>query len=110
MSAMIKNVNLYPAKRRTVRGDKWGYINDQGIFVINPKFQDAMDFEENGLAVVKVGDAYGIIDENDHRSQLDLELAREKRHQQLKINSSSILNNVNTLTEWYRLISRIDKH
>lgn len=66
MSAMIKNVNLYPAKRRTVRGDKWGYINDQGIFVINPKFQDAMDFEENGLAVVKVGDAYGIIDENEN--------------------------------------------
>ena len=35
-------------------GDKWGYINKKGEFVINPQFDDARFFLE-GLARVKIG-------------------------------------------------------
>src|SRR5262245_48550434 len=38
---------LYPARV----GDKWGYINRAGQFVIAPAYDDAEDFSE-GLAVV----------------------------------------------------------
>ena len=41
-------------------GDKWGFINKAGEFVINPQFYDAWDFSE-GLAPVLIGDKYGYI-------------------------------------------------
>ncbi len=35
-------------------GDKWGYINPKGKFVINPQFDGAWSFSE-GLALMNIG-------------------------------------------------------
>ncbi len=43
-------------------GDKWGYINEGGKFIIAPQYDFAFGFD-NGLAVVEVGGKYGFIDE-----------------------------------------------
>ena len=42
-------------------GEKWGYVDDTGLFIINPQFDYAGDFVE-GLACVKANDLYGYID------------------------------------------------
>ena len=48
-------------------GDKWGFIDRQGTYVIEPQFDDAQSFSE-GLAAVRIGDRetgvgkYGFID------------------------------------------------
>ena len=41
-------------------GDKWGYINPKGEFVINPQFDLVGSFSE-GLADVVIGDKWGYI-------------------------------------------------
>lgn len=56
MSCYNGNKDLFPAKD----GDKWGYINDNGIFVITPQYDGAGEFSE-GLATVSVGDKSGFI-------------------------------------------------
>ena len=43
-------------------GDKWGYIDKSGNFVINPQFDRVSQFAPNGLAYVKSGELYGYID------------------------------------------------
>lgn len=43
-------------------GDKYGYINTEGKYVINPQFDDASSFSDDGYAVVLVGEKYEIID------------------------------------------------
>lgn len=54
-------VSLYPAALKTVDGTRWGYIDNQGSFVIEPQYDNAMDFQDNGLAIVEKGDRSGII-------------------------------------------------
>ncbi|HJV45037.1 MAG TPA: WG repeat-containing protein [Bacillota bacterium] len=54
---------LYPASLKTVKGVKWGYINDKGQFVLPPNYNYASEFAENGLAVVAVHNLNGLIDE-----------------------------------------------
>jgi hypothetical protein len=45
-------------------GEKWGYVNKKGEYVINPQFKDARFFR-NGLArVLSVDDKVGYISEN----------------------------------------------
>lgn len=56
-----KDINLYKAPLITVSGKKYGYIDNTISFVIKPIFNEAMDFQLNGLAVVKLKDLYGII-------------------------------------------------
>jgi hypothetical protein len=56
-------IRLYPAPVKTVKGIFWGYINKKGDFSINPKFGYAMDFQQNGLAVVEKNGRYGLINE-----------------------------------------------
>lgn len=40
----------------------YGYVNDLGIWVIRPRFDDARSFDGCGLARVRLGDRYGAID------------------------------------------------
>ena len=42
-------------------GDKWGFIDTKGQYVINPQFDNAGEFSE-GLAPVEIGGKYGFID------------------------------------------------
>ncbi len=42
-------------------GDRYGYIDDSGRFVISPRFEFAQNFSE-GLARVEIDDRYGYID------------------------------------------------
>ncbi len=52
------NVELIPVKS----GDKWGYVDYEGNFVINPQFDEAEIFVD-GIAKVVKGEQYGFIDE-----------------------------------------------
>lgn len=53
---------LYPAGIKTVNGTRWGYINIHGSFAIKPQFDNAEDFQPNGLAVVGISGRSGLID------------------------------------------------
>lgn len=53
---------LYCAALKTKTGTKWGYINDKGEFQIQPLFEYAYDFQDNGLATVRKAGSYGCID------------------------------------------------
>ena len=54
-------MSLYPVSTKTVEGVKWGYINSRGKLQIKPMFDQAMDFQKNGLAVVEVNGLNGLI-------------------------------------------------
>ncbi|MBT2654800.1 WG repeat-containing protein [Bacillus sp. ISL-18] len=56
-------VYLYPASIREIGGNKWGYLNARGKFILPPIYDHAADFQDNGLAVVGLIDKSGIIDE-----------------------------------------------
>ncbi|MDF2591252.1 MAG: repeat-containing protein [Clostridia bacterium] len=62
LSKINNNLYLYPASLKTIHGTKWGYINKDGAFIIKPQFDNAMDFQDNGLAIVEKGTLSGIID------------------------------------------------
>lgn len=57
----MRFINLYSAKIKTLKGDKWGFIDNKGNFVIKPIFDYAYDFQDNGLAIVEINDVFGII-------------------------------------------------
>lgn len=40
----------------------YGYVNDLGLWVIQPKFDAAQNFNDCGLARVRIGNRYGAID------------------------------------------------
>jgi tetratricopeptide (TPR) repeat protein len=61
LSKLNNDLHLYPAALKTAKGTKWGYVNKDGVFVIKPKYDNAMDFQDNGLAIVAKGDFSGII-------------------------------------------------
>lgn len=52
---------LYRASIQTIQGEKWGYIDDVGRFVLSPQYDEAFPFQANGLAAVRVGDVFGVI-------------------------------------------------
>ncbi|MGD6774875.1 WG repeat-containing protein [Sutcliffiella horikoshii] len=60
MFGRIIKPRLFPASVRTVEGTKWGYIDEKGKFVLKPTFEDAGEFQQNGLAIVRKGGA-GVI-------------------------------------------------
>ena len=53
---------LYPALKNTKNGAIYGYINNKGEYVIEPKFEGAYDFNENCVAIVIKDNKYGVID------------------------------------------------
>lgn len=59
--SLSRMVYLYPAAVKTIGGIKWGYINEKGTFVLPPKYEWANDFQENGLAIVRMKNLTGII-------------------------------------------------
>jgi hypothetical protein len=57
----VLDIELYPAPVKTKEGTKWGYINNMGKLVISTEFDYAYDFQDNGLAVVQIGNLSGLI-------------------------------------------------
>lgn len=53
---------LYPALVKTARGNLWGYIDDRGRMAVPPQYEYALDFQDNGLAIVQRSDKQGVID------------------------------------------------
>lgn len=53
--------SLYPVSSKTISGVKWGYMNPRGKIQIKLIFDDAMEFQANGLAVVGLDGKYGLI-------------------------------------------------
>lgn len=47
---------LLPACVVTSDGEKWGYINETGTFIIKPVYNFAQDFIDKGIAIVANGD------------------------------------------------------
>lgn len=45
-------------------GDMWGYINENGEYVIEPQFKNAFNFMPNGLAIAGDETSLGLIDKN----------------------------------------------
>jgi hypothetical protein len=45
-------------------GKKWGYINDKGAIVIEPKYDDAEVFSNDALAPVKDDKNWGFINDS----------------------------------------------
>ncbi|MBV7272064.1 WG repeat-containing protein [Clostridium sp. PL3] len=54
-------IKLYSAKIKDLNGEKWGFIDNKGNFVIKPSFDYAYDFQDNGLAIVGINNTFGII-------------------------------------------------
>ncbi|KHF39139.1 hypothetical protein LQ50_17065 [Halalkalibacter okhensis] len=54
---------LLPAYIHTKDGKKWGYININGQFIIEPQFDEANEFQMNGLAIVSLNNQYGLLDQ-----------------------------------------------
>ncbi|KXZ39756.1 WG containing repeat-containing protein [Alkalithermobacter thermoalcaliphilus JW-YL-7 = DSM 7308] len=52
---------LYPASIFSISGRKWGYINEDGNFVIEAMYDYAQAFKEN-IAIVVKENLYGVID------------------------------------------------
>ncbi|WP_379144748.1 WG repeat-containing protein [Paenibacillus sp. sgz500992] len=53
---------LHPAPFKLKEGTRWGYINNEGRTVIEPRYEYAEEFQENGLAIVQRNDKSGLID------------------------------------------------
>ncbi|WP_078380088.1 WG repeat-containing protein [Sutcliffiella halmapala] len=56
-------IHLFPASVKTITGTKWGYINEAGKFVFPPQYEEASEFQTNGLAIVRQKGA-GIINQS----------------------------------------------
>ncbi|MGG3468348.1 WG repeat-containing protein [Neobacillus pocheonensis] len=56
-----RTVYLFPAAIKEIGGDKWGYINAKGKLILPPIYENAGDFQDNGLAIVRVMDHAGVI-------------------------------------------------
>ena len=54
-------VNLYPAYIVEDNKQKWGYLDEEGEFQIEPKYDEASDFSSDGLAVVKLDGLSGVV-------------------------------------------------
>lgn len=59
--SLSRSVYLFPAAVKKIGGKWWGYIDKSGKFVLPPTYEEAQSFQENGLAIVRLDDATGII-------------------------------------------------
>lgn len=54
-SAAADGTGLYPASVIRSDGEKWGYINGSGSFVIKPEYDFALGFNDSGIAIAAKG-------------------------------------------------------
>lgn len=59
----MRGGHLYSASVKTIDGVKWGFIDSKGNMIIEPDYDYAYDFQENGLAIASKGNKNGIINE-----------------------------------------------
>jgi hypothetical protein len=64
VSCETRAIYLFPATMKEIGGNKWGYIDAKGKFILAPSFEHAGDFQDNGLAIVQLMDRTGVIDAN----------------------------------------------
>lgn len=57
----IENPKLYPAYILESNKELWGYIDEEGEFLVEPEYNTANDFSE-GLALVEKDGLFGILD------------------------------------------------
>jgi hypothetical protein len=55
-------VYLFPTVIKAVGGSKWGYIDAKGESNLSPIYDQAGDFQDNDLAIVRMIDRDGVID------------------------------------------------
>jgi hypothetical protein len=55
-------IYLFPVTVKGIGGDKWGYIDAKGKIILPPIYDHGGDFQENGLAIVRMDDHTGVID------------------------------------------------
>ncbi|MBU5439714.1 WG repeat-containing protein [Tissierella sp. MSJ-40] len=55
-------ISLYPAYKVDGNFKYWGYMDEKGEFKINPKYDAALDFTEEGLAKVQKENLIGVVD------------------------------------------------
>ena len=58
-----KYIKETPDRFMVVTDSKYGYINNMGLLIIEPKYDDAMPFTE-GVACVRIGTKWGYIDQS----------------------------------------------
>ncbi|WP_239635180.1 WG repeat-containing protein [Paenibacillus sp. H1-7] len=65
-SGFQRIVSLFPATVNTVSGTVWGYIDNKGQLRIQPQYEYASDFQDNGLARVQSHGKNGVINTSGH--------------------------------------------
>ncbi len=53
IKAGAEEITLLPAVEATNAGNKWGYIDQTGLFIIKPTYDYAAEFNDKGIAIVK---------------------------------------------------------
>ncbi|KMJ59842.1 hypothetical protein AB685_02990 [Bacillus sp. LL01] len=61
MFGRVVKPRLFPASVKTIKGTKWGYIDEKGKFVLKPTYENGGEFQQNGLAIVSKGGGTGVI-------------------------------------------------
>ncbi|WML42932.1 WG repeat-containing protein [Neobacillus sp. PS3-40] len=59
-----RGVYLFPISIKEIGGNKWGYMNEKGKIILPPIYEHAGDFQDNGLAIVRLLDLSGVINSN----------------------------------------------
>jgi hypothetical protein len=62
--SLKRAVYLFPASVKEIGGTKAGYIDTEGNFILPPTYEQAGDFQENGLAIVQLNNQAGVINSN----------------------------------------------
>ncbi len=57
----LRDTGLYRGSVKEVGGTKWGYIDHKGKFVLPPVYDEAHEFQKNGLAIVQLMNRSGVI-------------------------------------------------
>ncbi|WP_335693712.1 WG repeat-containing protein [Neobacillus drentensis] len=61
ISRESRAVYQFPVVRKEIGGNKWGYMDAKGNWILPANYDHAEDFQENGLAIVGLMDKSGVI-------------------------------------------------